>query len=136
MGKSEDIGVVKFIYCVFTVITLAFAITSIVLSQDGKDCNEKDVMGLSVADYLLGSGISSIILIVLLGFVLLGYINDNEESWYFGVIVVILYVLFGISWFIIGAVIMFRSNTECIHWESWYCIYQSRTISKKGFYLG
>ena len=85
-------GFVGCIVATFCLIILALSITSIVLSQDDNDCNKKDDMGLAVSDYLLGSGISGIIAVVMLIF------SGLLQSQGFGVFCVFLYALFATAW--------------------------------------
>ena len=92
-------------------------------------CDITDKMGLNVSQYLLGLGISSIaasVLIILCYITILSSISRNEEpkcSLVLILFVTILSALFGFAWFIVGAVILFRSNVDCIHQGSATVIY-------------
>ena len=99
----------------FLVLALPLGITSIVLSQTEKDqCDFSDRLGLNIKEYLLGGGIASVITAVLIAF--FGILSLIIEEWSAVpiIFITVLNSLFGVAWFIIGAVILFRSNIECI----------------------
>lgn len=78
-------------------------------------CDYTDVMGLNVSQYLLGLGIPSLIfacvLVICLSMVV---ICESPLSSIPIFVIAILNGVFGTIWFIIGAVILFRSNIQCI----------------------
>ena len=111
-----------FLFCI-CIFMLPLNITSLVLSQRDNDCNEKDNMGLSVSDYLIGGGISGIIFTFVLCKFVYDFFSDNDRGMFFSGMAMCLYVMFGLAWFIIGAVILFRSNIECIEEGSVMVIY-------------
>ena len=80
-----------------------------------------DLMELQVSDYLLGLGLSGLIpdLLILL---VVGLCNLKIAE-IMKLIIVILNILFGISWFIVGSIILFRSNIECINAGYGYILY-------------
>lgn len=111
---------------IFQIILLfPLAITSIVLgANSSKSCDITDPMGLNVGTYLIINGtvsiITTIICIALNIFLLFGCKN-NFYVWTF--YLVILLCIFGFCWFIVGAVILFRSNIECINKHSVHVIF-------------
>ena len=99
----------------FLVIALPLGITSIVLSQtEGGQCDYRDQMGLDMKKWLLGGGIASVVSVCLIAFFGITSLCIDEMSIVPIVTVVVLNSLFGLAWFVIGAVILFRSNIECI----------------------
>jgi hypothetical protein len=99
-------------------LLLALSITAIVLSRDDNKCNEKDQMGLDISHYLLGSGIMGLVL-----FVIWVSIKKSGEIPCTGIIAGIFWLIFGISWFFVGAIILFRSNLDCIKEEGTIVVY-------------
>ncbi|AUL77503.3 putative ORFan [Tupanvirus deep ocean] len=112
---------------VFTaLIILPLGITSIVLgSISPGECDYEDKMGLDVSQYLLGLGISSVITCVLLiMFYLFLLCEACMPVAAFGIMIIsVLNALFGLAWFIVGAVILFRGNLDCIRDGSSHVIY-------------
>lgn len=112
------------------VVTLIFAlplaITSTVLgSIHSGICDHTDSMGLNVAHYLIGLGITNLSICVLLIFSIICIMFGLCMSVCIS-IVAITYVfdaLFGLSWFIVGGIVLFRSNVDCINQESSHVIY-------------
>ncbi|XWV25510.1 putative ORFan [Tupanvirus deep ocean] len=99
----------------FLVISLPLGITSIVLSQTEDDaCDYTDQLGLDIKQYLLGGGIASVVVASLIALFGLMSLCIDEFSLIPIGITIVLNILFGIAWFIIGACILFRSNIECI----------------------
>jgi len=86
-----------------------------VTAGSGCTCDITDPMGLNVADYLLGLGIASIILtcssILSSGISLCA---NSVIPMIFAIVIGVLCVLFSTPWFIVGAIIQFRSNIICI----------------------
>lgn len=115
--------VVALIVCT-ALIMLPLAITSIVLgSTSPGTCDYEDKMGLDVAKYLLGLGISSVITCVVLISCYVMLLCDAPVAQIGIVIISILNALFGLAWFIVGAVILFRGNIDCIRNGSSHVIY-------------
>lgn len=121
VNKGLIIGV---LVCL-AVIMLPLGIASTVLGfQKPGSCDYKDAMGLDVGQYLVGLGISSIALTIAM--IVLMAIALTKESVVAGVILAIVHVLgslFGLAWFIVGAIILFRGNIECINNASVHVIY-------------
>ena len=108
------------------IFALPLAITSTVLgAQKPGSCDLEDSMGLDVGDYLLGSGISGIVVCVLLSFMyLLAIFDVSPFVAGAGVLAItVASALFGLAWFIVGAVILYRGNIECIREGSTHVIY-------------
>lgn len=105
-------------------IMYPIAIISLVISNLKNQCEVTDMMGLSPHQYLLGLGISILIIETLIfsaRFII--YCHQNgpicETTFLFYccfnyIILEILNFIFGLVWFVIGGIILFRSNIECI----------------------
>ena len=100
--------------------------TSIVLgiTKPG-DCNHEDKIGLDVSFYLIVVGILIIVTTIISAVLYTIMFREDEiQSWViFLVYLNILCVGFGITWFIIGSIILFRSNIDCIQEGSVEVIY-------------
>jgi hypothetical protein len=108
----------------FLILALPLGITSIVLSQtENSACDYTDQMGLDIKQYLLGSGIVSIIVACFVAAFGISSLCLKEFSLIPIGVALVLNSIFGIAWFVVGAVILFRSNTECIHEGSVPIIY-------------
>jgi len=108
------------------VISLPLAITSTIMGAlHPGSCDNTDIMGLNISQYLLGLGISSLIFIVALVLCLaLGFLNVAPACMAIaGLVVTILTAVFGFIWFIVGAIILFRGNIACISAGSTSVIY-------------
>ena len=105
---------------------ISLGITSIVLgiTKPG-DCNHRDKSGLDISYYLIIVGILIIVTAIVSGILCTTMFYEFEmEPW--TTILVWLNLLcvgFGITWFIIGGVILFRSNIDCIQEGSVEVIY-------------
>lgn len=115
MGLDKRV-IIASIIC-FAVCELPLAGLSIAWGiQDPGGCDHTDPMGLNVAQYLLGSGIVSLVYVVLecITFSLLlcelgeGFVLSMQT------ILTVIFSLFGTAWFIVGGIILFRSNLDCI----------------------
>jgi hypothetical protein len=93
----------------------SFSIAAIVLGKQEGVCDNMDPMGLKVADWLLGYGISGIVMVALLFLTGVGMLTGNAGAIIVNTILMWLNGLFGFAWFIVGAVILYRSNVDCIH---------------------
>ncbi len=126
-GKIPTPLVICMIICIGLVLyPLAIASTVLGALRPGQ-CDNIDIMGLDVGRYLLGSGISGLIVTTIFLILYVVMLRGGENSIIFsqlGVIVVTLVsALFGLAWFIVGAIVLFRSNIECIHLGSSHVIY-------------
>lgn len=94
---------------VFTIIILPISITQLVLSQQETSCDYVDPMNLDTRDYLLGLGLTSLLSYgCLVGLTVYNFENKKLLS------LLVLLCVFDFCWMIVGGVILFRSNTECI----------------------
>eukprot|EP01124_Arcella_intermedia_P017588 TRINITY_DN2435_c0_g1_i2.p2 TRINITY_DN2435_c0_g1~~TRINITY_DN2435_c0_g1_i2.p2 ORF type:complete len:192 (+),score=12.57 TRINITY_DN2435_c0_g1_i2:57-578(+) len=87
-------------------------------------CDNTDPMGLNVSQYLIGLGLAGIIQVTLI-FLSCGLRAGENQGCcliMFGGTSVCA-AMFGFAWFIVGAVILFRSNTDCIGSKSVHVIY-------------
>lgn len=107
-------------------IATPLAIASIILGvQSPGTCDKEDVMGLNVGEWLIGSGASQLIIVVLSAlFVGLMMADVMAELMMVALLIVtVLAILFGMAWFIIGGVVLFRGNIECIREVSSHVIF-------------
>lgn len=107
-------------------VVLPLSIASIVLGATHPGtCDMTDVMGLNVGQYLLGLGIASLILssMLLILFTTLACCPTGAAASIPMIILIVLNGLFGFAWFIVGAVILFRGNIDCIKAGSTHVIY-------------
>lgn len=120
---------IKFcIICCPLAIGISLGIACIVLGVTSPgQCDMTDEMGLDVGDYLLGLGIFSLVVMVITagfsGVIVLGGDRFATVASMLLCCLAFLSVLFGIAWFIVGAVILFRSNIECIRVGSSHIIF-------------
>jgi hypothetical protein len=117
--------IITTIVCI-AIIGFPLAIANIVLGAIAPgSCDYKDIMGLDVAQYLLGLGIASLIICVLM--ILFSSMSLCKSTLPVGsigmAVISILNAIFGTAWFIVGAIILFRSNIDCIHNTSAHVIY-------------
>lgn len=121
---SQNGPIICAIIC-FLIVALPLGITSIYLSQAESDqCDYTDKLGLDIKQYLLGSGIASIIVACMIAIFGIMFTCCDEAIPSTGIaITVVINSLFGFAWFIIGAIILFRSNIECIREGSIPVIY-------------
>ena len=120
---SNKVAIIVSLVCL-VLLTLPLAITSIVLgSTSPGSCDYTDKMGLNVGQYLLGLGISSLIACVILIMCNVAILCEVTVAAIAMTALSILTVLFGLAWFIIGAIILFRGNIDCIKNGSSHVIY-------------
>lgn len=111
----EPRTIVFAIFFVNLFVSLPLGITSIVLSQEETDCDYEDSMGLDISDYLLGLGIfMSVVTFNSLLSSIIAIFNEHH-----GAILMFIFIIFNFmfsfSWFIVGGIILFRSNVDCIN---------------------
>lgn len=109
--------------CIFV---YPLAITDIVLGVlHPGTCDNMDIMGLSVAQYLIALGIFCLVYgtgaIIMTALILAG-IAINIVALVL-IVWTIICLLFNFSWFIVGAIVLFRSNISCINDGSTTVIY-------------
>jgi hypothetical protein len=116
------------IFC-YLVLCLPLSITNIVLGiiQPGT-CDTTDQMGLNIGDYLLGSGIAGTIFAISHIFLLLIILLSSSNiitglAAIFYIFFIFVSIMYSIAWFVVGAIILFRSNIECIKVVSSHVIY-------------
>jgi hypothetical protein len=109
----------------YLVLALPLGIANVVISQHdyNNDCDHTDKMGLDIKDYLLGMGIAQLAITVLVIIFALISLYSEKLSAILVFISFVLHALFGLAWFIIGAVVIFRANIDCLHEHSVYAIY-------------
>jgi hypothetical protein len=121
-------GVSEVLICIELLFGLDIGITIIVMSQVGTGCDTTDAMGLNLSAYLLLQGICEIVLILGLMASILStiiYTNNSKTSIVSrsSECIFVLSALFATAWFIIGCVILFRSNIDCINTGGAMAIY-------------
>lgn len=89
--------------------------------QNG-DCPHIDEkMGLTIDNYLIGIGVAQLIfgltIIIMIYAAANSSFDSNSDTCVlgFGSILIVIIKLFKFAWFIVGAIILFRSNIECIN---------------------
>jgi hypothetical protein len=111
----------------YGIIVFPLSIASIVLGTTHPGtCDVTDVMGLNVSQYLLGLGIASLVMSVSILIVLILMACSPTAGAIAAIpliIMKVLNILFGLAWFIVGGVILYRSNINCIHVGSVHVIY-------------
>jgi len=111
-------GKLCLIICVavcFIVVSLPLGITSIVLAtKDTQYCDYVDQMGLDVKQYLLGAGIVSVTITSIIVCFLFTFVCSEKLPMIGIAVAAIVNTIFGLIWFIIGGVILFRSNLDCM----------------------
>lgn len=124
MASSKVFQIVTIVcMCIFI---YPLAITDIVLGVlHPGTCDNVDIMGLSVAQYLLALGIFSLVYgtgaIIMTALILAGIAIEMVSL--LMVVLTIICSLFNFSWFIVGAIVLFRSNISCINDGSTTVIY-------------
>lgn len=129
IADTIHISILIFLYLF---ISLPLGIASIVLGAlHPGTCDVTDAMNLNVSKYLLGLGISSItvsmITTLLLIIFLISICCKNPILGLLSscalIIFNIIVALFGTCWCIVGGVVLFRSNVDCIRVSSVHVIY-------------
>jgi hypothetical protein len=106
MNDQKTALLVAIVLGFFLVVPLS--ITSIVLSQTkDSSCDVKDEMGLNVANWLLGQGIT---ILVFWAALIVAFFAPAIS-----LALIIVDTLFSTSWFVVGGIILFRSNIDCIN---------------------
>lgn len=122
MGYKEGLTICG-VVC-FVVFALPLGIASIVISQTQSDqCDYTDLMGINIKQYLLGLGIASVIVVSFIAMCGLATLCSPEIGMGGMVTILIINAVFGFAMFIVGAVILFRSNIQCIQEGSVPVIY-------------
>ena len=109
-----------------SIFGIGLGITSVVIgSLSPGDCDFEDTMGLDVGQYLIGLGVFSIV-VTMVSIILLILLICEVEPVPVGialVVVNVISILFGTAWFIVGGIILFRGNIDCIKDGSMHVIY-------------
>lgn len=127
---SEKGFIICAIICV-VLFTAPLAITSIVLGATSSGCDYVDSgTNLNVAQYLIGLGVISLILAFLILVIAVSAILSGGHfsagsgcAFVLYIILLVATMLVSGIWFIIGAVILFRSNVDCIRAGTTHVIY-------------
>jgi len=114
------------LFCLILVLTLPLAITTIVMGAiKPGNCDKTDEMNLNVSTYLIVNGSTNLIFSIIIVTCLFCIYFEKKQTLFLLILTIflILYVLFSTAWLIIGGVILFRSNIECIKEESTHVIF-------------
>lgn len=101
----------------YVLLGLPFSCLSIAWGvQEPGNCDYRDPMGLDVGDYLLGSGITGLFFTLVIIACHILWLCGMGEGFIKKVLTIIMVpnILFGTAWFIVGGIILFRSNTKCM----------------------
>lgn len=117
-NRIRNISIFVSLICYFSILVLAFPIANIILSQITIPCDiVYEPLSLKISDFLLGSGIVSLVFaLVLLSAIIFGTCRTNVSNVVSRIIVLIMLPI-KVAWFIIGACILFSANNECIMQE-------------------
>ena len=126
MVDPSRIGFVMCMVLCTLICVVPIAVANIVMGAISPgDCDYEDKMGMDVSKYLIGGGIASLIAAGVLIFLYMFMIFNITFIFSYVLIIIfsVINVLFGVAWFIIGAVIIFRGNIDCIRDGSAHVIY-------------
>lgn len=104
-------------FAILVSVSLAFNIAAIVVSTEHADdpCQGPDKSHVSLHGWLLVSGIVGVCVSVIMAGSLCGLLVFEWENCFFpAAVVTILNSLFVLAWFIVGVVIVARSNHSCV----------------------
>lgn len=135
----RKLGLVCLIVCTVIVILPLSIATVVIGALAPGPCDHVDVMGLDVAQYLLGLGIASLVtcVIMIISYILLMF-ESNIVAGVGGIVLIIISILnalFGIAWFIIGGIVLFRGNIDCIRNSSMHVVYALVLWCLSAFYF-
>lgn len=126
LNITRSIAITSLICILIFVLPLAFINIVLGIFHPGK-CDYTDILGFNVAQYLLGLGISNLIISFALIILYTMFIYKIKSCTNFMrislIVIIITNNLFGMAWFIIGGIILFRGNLECIRNGSSLIIY-------------
>lgn len=117
MTSRSDSGVIGFCLAIMVTIGLAFNIAAIVVAVENADdpCQGNDKSHVSLHGWLLVSGIVGLGVTVIQALSMLGVIAfDWENCFIFGAATTVLNSFFVLAWFIVGIVVVARSNSSCV----------------------
>jgi hypothetical protein len=122
MSQNKSVYITKLAVNGCCVFLLGIACIVLGALHPGK-CDVTDIMGLNISKYLLGLGIASVVTAVSLVICTICLMRGHLSAAVPILIISILNVVFGLSWFIVGAIILFRSNLTCIRTGSSHVIF-------------
>lgn len=109
-AHTATMGAANVLLFVLAAIYLSLGIASIAISQYS-DCSDTDEKtGLSLSEWLLAYGINLLALAV--AFAVTAFEQARSAGVAMGVLICGL--LFNMAWFIVGGVVLFRANVDCI----------------------
>ena len=125
VNKDKESYKFDFFYTLCIVIPLGIASLVMGIYAPGS-CDNTDITNITVAKYLIGIGISDLVVHIPSVFYLYFLMKNHNISLYsvnkLGCIA-LFYVMFTLCWFFIGAFVLFRSNKDCINEGSPHVIF-------------
>jgi len=104
---------------------LGTGIADIVLYKTMDGCDNGDPLGLNIHQYIYGRGIANIVMPGLIFLCITRFLSDTLTVQYLNRAnnLLLTYGLFWLAWTIIGGIILFRSNIDCINSKDTLVIY-------------
>lgn len=100
-------------------VTMVNIIPIIIASTVNDTCDNTEPVGINSKDFLMGSGIAGLVVefILFASIIMIIFCPDIIRALIGCVllIVILMYMLFLLAWLIVGAVILFAGNIECIN---------------------
>ena len=109
-------------WVLLTIVVLGLGIACLIVSQQAGGCDNKDsATKLKISDWLLGEGV---LLVVLGGLMFIAvFWTRSGQGDYLVRFIVLCCALFALAWFIVGAIILFNGNIDCIKNSSGIAIF-------------
>lgn len=116
-GSADDMaGPISITICM-SIFLLAMGITCVVIGQAGRGqaCQKQDRSGLTLSEFLLGEGIANLVTcgLMIIATIAGTCVGANCASCS-TIGIVVLYMIFKVAWFIVGCIVFFRSNLDCV----------------------
>lgn len=100
------------------ILLLGFPLVALILSQYELACNnEYEPISIDIRDYLIGYGISGIIYGIIYILIMFNDRKNDTPADKFDTYVNCLFLMFNITWIIIGCFVIFKENYDCISEE-------------------
>lgn len=100
---------------VILMFVMLWGIADIVLAVISCDCDNLDNMKLYIRDYLIGRGVCNLFYVFVIMMAMISLYLRDDDSLDLIQNLMRLCEVFHVIWFIIGGIIMFRSNIDCIN---------------------
>lgn len=117
MADSMEFGVLLCVAAVLTILGLPVPIASVVIANQNMEdsCQSMDSIGLSLSSWLLGAGIVGLVLILSLATLVIMFSCHPNAAGVTTIALMIFNALFQMIYTTIGAVVLFRSNMDCLN---------------------